>query len=114
GPPDLPRSPARQKATPLAPPLGTEIDNPVRCLNDVKMMLDNDNRFSKVCQPAENVQKLLNIIEMQTSGWFVENIKSFSRGATAQFFCQFNPLSFTAGQCGCRLAKPDVTQSHVD
>src|SRR5436309_16042219 len=111
---DLLRSPRHHKAAALRSSLRSEIDDPVRCLNDVEMMLDNDHRVSKVCQPAENVQKLFNIIEMQTSGGFVENIKSFSRGAPAQFYCQFNPLSVTAGQCGCRLAKTDVTQSNVD
>src|SRR5207249_7744990 len=107
-------SPRHHKAAALRSSLRSEIDDPVRCLNDVEMMLDNDHRVSKVCQPTENVQKLFNIIEMQASRGFVENIKSFSRCAPAQFFRQFNPLSFTAGQCGCRLAKTDVTQSHIN
>src|SRR5438046_10136778 len=50
---------------------------------------------------------------MQTTGRFVENVKSASGSLLRQFGCQFYPLRFAAGKSGGGLAQPKITQPYI-
>src|SRR5712671_2467589 len=52
----------------LFPTLGTEVDEPVRGLDHVEVVLDHDHRVAGVDQPAEHVEEPLDVGEVQAGG----------------------------------------------
>src|SRR6266581_822931 len=77
------------------------------------MMLNNNHRVAEVCQSAEDIEKFLDVFEMQTGCGFVKNVERLARRAAAEFFGQFDPLRFSAGKrCG-GLAESDIAQSNI-
>ena len=54
---------------------GSKIDNPIGGLNHFEIVLDHDDRVSALDQPLKNLQQCRDVIEMQSSGRFVENEK---------------------------------------
>ena len=53
----------------------SKIDNPIGRLNHFKIVLDHDDRMTAVDQPLKNLQQHRHVIEMESSGRFVENEK---------------------------------------
>jgi len=53
-----------------------EINHPVRGLNHIQIVLDNQHRSSTVDQFAKSRQQLLNIVEMQARRRLVKNIEN--------------------------------------
>src|SRR5712664_1044212 len=59
----------------LVSSLGPQVDQPVRGLDDVKVVLDDQQRSAALQQLAERAEQLGDVVEMQTCRRFVENIK---------------------------------------
>ncbi len=53
----------------------TEIDHPVRRLDDVEVVLDDQDRSARLDQPAECRQQLADVIEVQAGGGLVEDVE---------------------------------------
>src|SRR5689334_21401316 len=77
-------------------------------------MFDNDYRVAEVCQPIEDVQQLLDVVEMQASRGLIQDVQRLSGRSPAQFLGQFDALSLTARQSRSRLSQADVAQSNID
>ena len=60
-----------QLPTVLSAP-GTEVDDPIRCLNDIHVMFNDKNRIPLLYQFLKCRKEELNILEMQTGGGFVK------------------------------------------
>src|SRR5665213_1330297 len=54
--------------------LRTEINHPVRRLDDVQIVLDHHKGSASVNQFAKRRQQFLYVVEMQSGCWLVENI----------------------------------------
>ena len=49
-----------------------EVDDPVGGADHVEVVLDHDQRMAGVDQPAEGLQQLRDVVEVQAGGGFVE------------------------------------------
>ena len=90
------------------------INDPVRRLNDVKVVLDDDHRITLIYQPPEDDQQFPDVLKVQAGRRFVEHVDRASGRTFLQFGTQFHSLCLTTRQCWCRLAKTDVTQTDID
>ncbi len=52
-------------------------------------------------------------MEMQAGGRLIQNVQGAASVAFRQFQRQLDPLRFTAGQGGCALAEPDITEADI-
>ncbi|MNJ81959.1 hypothetical protein D3C77_810540 [compost metagenome] len=64
-------------------------------------MLDHDDRVAVVAQSMQYIEQLLDVREVQTGGWLVEDVQGLAGIALGQLAGQFHPLGLTTGQ-GCR------------
>ena len=78
--------------------LRAKVDYPVSLFNHIKMMLDDDDRVAKVCQPIEDLQQLLHIIKMEPGGWFVKDIERPPCLPAAELAGELDPLRLAAGK----------------
>ena len=63
---------------------GAEIDQPVGRLDDVQVVLDHDDRVAGVDEAVQHLQQLVDVVEVQSGGRFIEDVKrpSGARGGT--------------------------------
>ena len=88
--------------------LRTHVDDPVRRLDDVKVVFNDDHRVTLVNEPTKNYQELPDVLEMQTRRPR-QHVNRASRRALLQFRAEFDPLRFATRQRGCRLTEPHVS-----
>ena len=55
--------------------LGTEIDDPIGGFDDVEVVLDDDDGIALIAETMQNDQQLLNVVEVQTGGGFIEDVQ---------------------------------------
>ena len=72
---------------PTAPgsPFGTDVDDVVRRLHHIEIMLYHDDRIAPFHQFVDNLQQLTHVFEMQPRRGFVKDIKGTTRIAFGQF-----------------------------
>jgi hypothetical protein len=58
------------------------INNPIRRLNNIKVMFDDNNCISQFNQSIQNMKQMLDIRWVQTSGGLIEDIQRFPVAAT--------------------------------
>ena len=56
------------------PAFGSKIDQPVRRFDDVKVMLDHDDRIALIPQAMQHTQQLADIVKMKPGSGFIQNI----------------------------------------
>src|SRR4051794_955316 len=56
-------------------PLGPEVDDPVRCLDHIEVVLDYYYGIAMVAQPMQHFQQQVDILEMESCSGLVENIE---------------------------------------
>ena len=52
----------------------SQINDPIRSLNHVKIVLDHNDGVAIVSKPVKYLQQLGNVVEMQTRGGLVQNV----------------------------------------
>src|SRR6266478_4899980 len=62
----------------------------------------------------QDVEKLAHIVKVQSGGRLIQQIKSFSGLALAEFASEFDALSFAARERDGRLTKVNVSESNVN
>ena len=85
----------------------------IRHLDDVQIVFDDQNRVSLVPQLKQNLEKLADVLQMQSRGRFVQNVERMPARYPGQFRGEFHPLGFSAGKGGGGLAQRNVAESHV-
>ena len=95
------------------PAFQTEVDDVISALDNIEVVLDHNDRVPGVNETLEHLKQFANVLEMQAGGWLVEDVEGATRGALPQLGGQLDPLCFTTRESGGRLAKPEVSQSHV-
>src|SRR5690606_16084300 len=96
------------------PALRAHVDDPVRGLDDVQVVLDDDDRVALVHQPVEDPEQLADVVEVQPGGRLVQHVDGPAGGASLQLGGELDPLRLTAGEGGGGLAEPHVAQADVD
>src|SRR6202790_3573594 len=76
----------------------TALDDPVGGLDHFKIVLDDDDRPSRIDQTAESEKELADIVEMQAGSGLIENIKH-----AAFAFGPVTALAEAVGRAGSRL-----------
>lgn len=84
------------------------VDDPVGGFNHVEVVFDDDDGVAVIAQFVQHTEQLLDVVEVQAGGGFVEDVEGFAGVAFGQFFGQFHPLRFAAGQGDGVLAEGDV------
>ena len=57
-----------------ASPFRSEVDDPVRCFDDVEVMLDHDHRVAAVTQAMQYAEQLFDVMEVQTGRRLIDNV----------------------------------------
>jgi hypothetical protein len=55
--------------------LGTQVDHPVRGLDDVEVVLDHHDRVARVSQAVQHVEEQPDVVEVQARGRLVEDVQ---------------------------------------
>ena len=63
---------------------GSEVNQSVGGLNNVKIMLNDKHRIPRIDKTLQNIKKLPHIFHMQARGGLVENVERFTRLTTLQ------------------------------
>ena len=56
----------------------TKVDDMVRGLDDIQVMLDNHHAVSRFNQPLQDTKQSADIVKMQTGGRFIEDVDGSS------------------------------------
>ena len=77
----------------------TEINNPICCLNQIQVVLDQQNASAIVNQSLERLQQLGDVIEVQTRRRLVEDVQVvLAAPELAEFAGELDPLGLAPGQ----------------
>src|SRR5882762_4632751 len=76
--------------------LGSHVDQPVGRLNDVEIVLDNQQRRSRLEQFAKGGQQLGDVVEMQSGRWLVEDVENALVLSSREVGSELEPLRFSA------------------
>ena len=93
--------------------LRSEIDNPVRGLDDIEVVFDHDDGIAAIPQAMQYAKQLLNVIEVQASGWLIENVQRAARIALGQFFRKLDALCLATRQRRRVLTEANVGQPDI-
>merc|ERR1711965_260308 len=77
---------ARNKdLAPFITPLRTEINDPVRATNHVKVVLNADDRIPFINKTLHHIHQLVHVIEAETRGGFIDEVERFTGGPAREF-----------------------------
>ena len=88
----------------------TEIDDPVGVCHNRLVVLDHDDRFTRVDEPVQQAEQILDIGQVEAGGRLVQNVNVALLG---QMGGELQPLPFATGQGWQRLAKVEITEPDV-
>ena len=90
-----PVSPVNTTSPPVLPSIGADVNNPVRLLHHVQVMLNHYQRISAGYNPIKQIQQIIYIGPVKACGRLIHD-----NDATAlpQVLCQLNPLPLSPGQ----------------
>ena len=93
--------------------IGSKVDDPIRGLHHIQIMLDHHHRVAQVHEALQNVKKFADIVEVQAGGGLVQQVERAAGLALAQLLGQFDALRFAAGEGGGGLPEVDVAEADV-
>src|SRR5688572_27364688 len=97
----------------LVPALGPEVDDPVRGLDDIEVVLDHQHRVPAIHEAVQDVEQQSHVLEMQAGRRLVEDVQGAARVAPRKLRRELHALRFAAGQRRRALAEVDIAESHV-
>src|SRR5262249_1407354 len=100
------------EAAPIAR-LRAEVDNPVGCLDDVEVVLDNDDGVSQIDEAVQHLEQLVDVVGVQAGRRFVEAVRRPARVGTTQLGGKLDALRLAAGQRRRRLSQRQVVEANV-
>src|SRR5947207_7048078 len=75
---------------------GAEINNPIRLLDYVQVVLDDQHGVAERDQPLQHVQQFAHVVEMKSGGRLVQNVEGTASLPLGKFARQLNSLRFAA------------------
>src|SRR5438552_5606780 len=91
-----------------------EVDDPVGLFDDVEMVLDDEHGVAKIDQALENVEEFTNVVEVQASCRFIQNVERAPGLSLGKLTGQFDALGFATGERRGGLAEGNVAQADLD
>ena len=95
------------------PTFGAQVDDPVRVLDHVQIVLHDEHRIAPVDESLQQSDQAPHVVEVEARRWLVQQIEAASRRPLREFGRQLDALGLAARQRGRGLAEPDVPQSHL-
>ena len=71
--------PGRDDLAAAVAALGAEVDQPVRRLHDVEVVLDHEDRVALRDEPLQDAEELADVLEVQAGGRLVEDVDRVAR-----------------------------------
>ena len=109
---DALRRARRHDAPALRSGAGADVDHPVRVLDEVEVVLDEQHRVAPVDEPVQDAQQVRRVLEREARRRLVEDVERLACGALRELARQFDALRLAAAQRRRRLAEPDVAEPH--
>src|SRR5439155_10559656 len=107
------RSPSHHHPSAPLAAFGTQVDDVVRALDHVEVMLDQQNSVPDIYEAAEDIEEPSDVVEMQPRGRLVEHVERAARRATGKLARQLDALRLPSRQRRARLAEADVFEAHL-
>src|SRR5262249_48562860 len=92
---------------------GPQVDQIVRGLDDIEIVLDDEQRVSRFEELPERGEQLRDVIEMQARGRLVENVEKPFTAVRRQVRRDLDPLSLTTRQRRSRLSQAEVAEADL-
>src|ERR1019366_5933401 len=108
------RGPLGHDGPTAGPAVRAEVDQPVRGLEHVEVVLDHHHRIALLDQPVKNAEQLAYVGEMEAGRGLVKDVQRATGAPPRELGGQLNPLRLSPTQLGGRLAQVDVAQADVD
>ena len=105
--------PAATTSPPPSPPSGPEVDHPVRGLDDVEVVLDDEQRVPRLEQLAERRQQLRDVVEVQPGRRLVEDVEQAVAAVGRQVRRDLDALRLAARERGRGLAQAQVSEADL-
>ena len=93
--------------------LGAEVDDPVRLLDHVEVVLDHEHGVAAVDEPLEHLEQLLDVGEVQPGRRLVEDVQRAAGRDLAQLGRELDALRLAARERRRGLAELDVVEPDV-
>src|SRR5208337_3721665 len=90
-----------------------EIDEPVRGLDDVEIVFDDQKRGARFQELAESGQQLGDIVKMESCGGFIKNVEDAAVFRARKVGGEFEALRFAAGKRGGGLAEAEIAKTNL-
>jgi hypothetical protein len=87
--------------------LRAHVDDPVRGLDHIEVVLDHQHRVAGVDEPAEHAEQLADVLEMEAGRRLVQDVDRAPSRALLRLGGQLDPLRLASGQRRRGLAEPD-------
>ena len=84
----------------------------IRRCNQFDVVLDDQHGITAVHQPLKQQHEVVDVIQVQSRGGFVQNIQRARLLGAAQLPAQLDPLGLSAGQAAGRLSQTQVPKTH--
>src|ERR1700674_3042848 len=111
---DVLRCSRRDYVAAAKPAFGTEIDDPVRRLDDVEVVLNDEHRVASVNKPVQHGEEHPHVLEMEAGGRLVKDVEGATGVPLRKFRGEFDSLRLSAGERRRRLAEVDVAESDIE
>src|SRR5262249_47979834 len=88
----------RDDPSTFIPTLRSEVDDPVRRLDDVEVVFDDDDGVAGVDESVQYVEQAADVFEVQAGGRLIQDVYGLAGGAAAQLLRQLDALGLAAAQ----------------
>ena len=92
---------ARDQSAAAVAALGTEIEDIIRDLDDVKVVLDDDDRVPRVHELLQHIHKPVHIRDVQAGRRLVEDIERAACGAAGELRGELDALGLAVEDVAC-------------
>src|SRR2546429_5872041 len=92
----------------------SQIDDPVGALDHLQIVLNHNHRITCIAQLHQHLQQFLNVGEMQSGRWLIENVQGAPGCLFRKLRGEFYALGFPAGESCPGLAKSQITETYIE
>ena len=102
--------PAATIVPPPVPPLRPEIDDPIRGLDHIEVVLDHEDGVPAIDQGVQDLEEHAHVLEVQAGRRFVQDVEGAAGVPLGEFGRELHALRLATGEGGRALAEVDVAE----